>query len=91
MFIQVNNAGVAYDLKGDVIKYETAKDMIDTNYYGAKNVTEAMLPLLRPSPAAARIVNVSSGAGLYAVSGSVLNSLPSARMLAIYASSKLIA
>ncbi|KAM3398683.1 hypothetical protein P3S68_002199 [Capsicum galapagoense] len=39
--------------------YESAKLCLDTNYYGVKNVTEALLPLLQNSTSA-RIVNVSS-------------------------------
>ncbi|XP_049379507.1 (+)-neomenthol dehydrogenase-like [Solanum stenotomum] len=39
--------------------YERAKLCLDTNYYGVKNVTEALLPLLQNS-SSARIVNVSS-------------------------------
>ncbi|XP_047255188.1 salutaridine reductase-like [Capsicum annuum] len=39
--------------------YESAKLCLDTNYYGDKNVTEALLPLLQNSTSA-RIVNVSS-------------------------------
>ncbi|WMV07872.1 hypothetical protein MTR67_001257 [Solanum verrucosum] len=39
--------------------YESAKLCLDTNYYGVKNVTEALLPLLQNSPST-RIVNVSS-------------------------------
>lgn len=39
--------------------YESAKLCLDTNYYGVKNVTEALLPLLQNSPSA-RIVSVSS-------------------------------
>ncbi|KAL3325108.1 hypothetical protein AABB24_038954 [Solanum stoloniferum] len=39
--------------------YESAKLCLDTNYYGVKNVTEALLTLLQNSPSA-RIVNVSS-------------------------------
>ncbi|KAI7743972.1 LOW QUALITY PROTEIN: hypothetical protein M8C21_030969, partial [Ambrosia artemisiifolia] len=42
--------------------YETAKDCIQTNYYGTKHVTEALLPFLCLS-ASPRIVNVSSGVG----------------------------
>ncbi|KAG5578329.1 hypothetical protein H5410_058463 [Solanum commersonii] len=42
--------------------YEQAKLCLDTNYYGAKNVTEALLPLLQNSPSP-RIVNVSSRKG----------------------------
>ncbi|KAL6651099.1 hypothetical protein ACP70R_010024 [Stipagrostis hirtigluma subsp. patula] len=43
--------------------YEEAKECMRTNYYGAKLVTEALLPLLLLSPSG-RIVNVSSGFGL---------------------------
>jgi carbonyl reductase 1 len=52
---QVNNAGIS--------RGETDADVFDTNYYGVKRVTAAILPLLRPSPAGARIINVSSGLG----------------------------
>ncbi|KAI7754744.1 hypothetical protein M8C21_020590, partial [Ambrosia artemisiifolia] len=40
--------------------YETAKDCIETNYYGTKHVTEALLPFLHLS-ASPRIVNISTG------------------------------
>ncbi|KAL3850222.1 hypothetical protein ACJIZ3_012104 [Penstemon smallii] len=55
-------AGKAVNVVQDVMKttYEKAKECIDTNYYGVKNVTEALLPLLNLSPRGARIVNVSS-------------------------------
>ncbi|KAL0288610.1 UNVERIFIED_CONTAM: (+)-neomenthol dehydrogenase [Sesamum calycinum] len=55
-------AGKAVNLVQDVMKttYETAKECLDTNYYGVKNVTEALLPLLRCSTLGARVVNVSS-------------------------------
>ncbi|CAO2035887.1 unnamed protein product [Urochloa humidicola] len=43
--------------------YEEAKQCMRTNYYGAKIVTEALLPLLQLS-SSGRIVNVSSGFGL---------------------------
>ncbi|XP_059661740.1 salutaridine reductase-like [Cornus florida] len=39
--------------------YEMAKECLNTNYYGTKRVTEALLPLLQLSNSA-RIVNVSS-------------------------------
>ncbi|VAH34245.1 unnamed protein product [Triticum turgidum subsp. durum] len=47
--------------------YETAKQGLQTNYYGTKRVTEALLPLLRSS-SDGRIVNVSSNFGLLSVS-----------------------
>lgn len=40
--------------------YEKAEECLNTNYYGVKRVTEALLPLLQLSPSGARIVNVSS-------------------------------
>ncbi|GAB2298950.1 hypothetical protein Dimus_033026 [Dionaea muscipula] len=43
--------------------YEEAEITMKTNYYGVKNVTEALLPLLQQSNSA-RIVNVSSNLGL---------------------------
>ena len=42
---------------------ELSVTILDTNYFGMKNVTKALLPLLRDSPAGARIVNVSSMIG----------------------------
>ena len=47
--------------------YEEAKQCMRTNYYGAKLVTEALLPLLQLS-SSGKIVNVSSGFGLLRVS-----------------------
>ncbi|KAH7299406.1 hypothetical protein KP509_24G009700 [Ceratopteris richardii] len=49
--------------EGFIVDYEIARACIDTNYYGAKHVTEAVLPLIRPSVHGARIVNVGSTAG----------------------------
>ncbi|MCI20831.1 (+)-neomenthol dehydrogenase-like, partial [Trifolium medium] len=39
---------------------ENARKCIETNYYGTKRMIEAMIPLMKPSAAGARIVNVSS-------------------------------
>jgi len=46
---------------------DAAKAGIQTNYYGVKNVTEALLPLLQAS-SDGRVVNVSSDFGLLSVS-----------------------
>lgn len=73
--VQVNNAGVNAGPNGSDLSYENAEAMIATNYYGVKNVTEGLLPLLRASPARARIVNVSSRLGLYNVSNSITRDL----------------
>jgi (+)-neomenthol dehydrogenase len=45
---------------------DAAKAGIQTNYYGMKKVTEALLPLLQAS-ADGRVVNVSSDFGLLRV------------------------
>ncbi|XP_062030613.1 (+)-neomenthol dehydrogenase-like [Rosa rugosa] len=73
--ILVNNAGVlgcvylADDIVGPndvkqnkVQTYETAADCLKTNYYGIKQLTEALVPLLQKSEAP-KIVNVSSSRG----------------------------
>ncbi|KAK1291616.1 Salutaridine reductase [Acorus calamus] len=54
-------SGKATDSVKGVIRqsYEDAKQCLDTNFYGCRRVTEALLPLLKLSPSA-RIVNVSS-------------------------------
>ncbi|KAL6903760.1 hypothetical protein ACP4OV_004573 [Aristida adscensionis] len=46
--------------------YETAKACLQTNYYGTKHVTEALLPLLQSS-SDGRVVNISSAFGLLRV------------------------
>ncbi|XP_031494057.1 short-chain dehydrogenase/reductase 2b-like [Nymphaea colorata] len=69
-FVQKNNVDSA-TIIGDIRwmdgiseKYESAKECIGTNYYGTKRVTEALVPLLRPSSYQPRIVNISSLLGL---------------------------
>jgi NAD(P)-dependent dehydrogenase (short-subunit alcohol dehydrogenase family) len=60
----VNNAAILYDTwqRGVDADLEQVRAALDTNLLGAWRVTQAVLPLLRRSPAG-RIVNVSSGAG----------------------------
>ena len=48
-----------------VASLDEVRAIFETNVFGVVAVTQAMLPLLRESPAA-RIVNVSSGAGSHA-------------------------
>jgi NAD(P)-dependent dehydrogenase (short-subunit alcohol dehydrogenase family) len=62
--ILVNNAAILYDTwqRGVDADLDRVREALDTNLLGAWRVTQAVLPLLRASPAA-RIVNVSSGAG----------------------------
>lgn len=42
--------------------YELTKECVETNFFGAERVTEALLPLLQLSTSP-RIVNVSSRSG----------------------------
>jgi NAD(P)-dependent dehydrogenase (short-subunit alcohol dehydrogenase family) len=62
--ILLNNAGV--NLRGDgppgTADLDVVEKVFETNFFGALRVAQAMLPLLRKSPAG-RIVNVSSGLG----------------------------
>lgn len=60
--LQINNAGANYNC-GSENSVEHAEQVIQTNYYGTKNVTQAMVPIMRHSDAGARIVNVSSKLG----------------------------
>jgi NAD(P)-dependent dehydrogenase (short-subunit alcohol dehydrogenase family) len=61
--ILVNNAGIAGELGAQSpgsARLDGVRAVFETNLFGVVTVIEAMLPLLRRSPAA-RIVNVSSG------------------------------
>jgi NAD(P)-dependent dehydrogenase (short-subunit alcohol dehydrogenase family) len=62
--VLVNNAAILYDTwqRGVDADLDQVREALETNLLGAWRVTQAVLPLLRASPAA-RIVNVSSGAG----------------------------
>ena len=62
--VLVNNAAILYDTwqRGLDADLDQVREAFETNLLGAWRVTQAVLPLLRASPAA-RIVNVSSGAG----------------------------
>jgi NAD(P)-dependent dehydrogenase (short-subunit alcohol dehydrogenase family) len=62
--VLVNNAAILYDTwqRGVDADLDQVREAFETNLLGAWRVTQAVLPLLRASPAA-RIVNVSSGAG----------------------------
>ncbi|GAB2240926.1 hypothetical protein Droror1_Dr00021444 [Drosera rotundifolia] len=60
--ILINNAGVNYNV-GSENSVEHAEQVINTNYYGTKRIIEAMIPLMKPSPSSAHIVNVSSRLG----------------------------
>jgi NAD(P)-dependent dehydrogenase (short-subunit alcohol dehydrogenase family) len=62
--VLVNNAAILYDTwqRGVDADLDQVHEALETNLLGAWRVTQAVLPLLRASPAG-RIVNVSSGAG----------------------------
>ena len=60
--LQINNAAVNFN-QGSDNTVEYASQVITTNYYGTKNMIQAMIPLMKPSAAGARIVNVSSRLG----------------------------
>jgi NAD(P)-dependent dehydrogenase (short-subunit alcohol dehydrogenase family) len=62
--VLVNNAAILYDTwqRGVDADLGEVREAFETNVLGAWRVAQAVLPLLRRSPAG-RIVNVSSGAG----------------------------
>jgi NAD(P)-dependent dehydrogenase (short-subunit alcohol dehydrogenase family) len=64
LYAVVNNAAILYDTwqRGVDANLDEVREAFETNVLGAWRVIQATLPLLRESPAA-RIVNVSSGAG----------------------------
>ncbi|XP_015888560.2 (+)-neomenthol dehydrogenase [Ziziphus jujuba] len=60
--ILINNAAVNFNI-GNENSVEHARTVIETNYYGTKNMIKAMIPLMKPSAAGSRIVSVSSRLG----------------------------
>jgi NAD(P)-dependent dehydrogenase (short-subunit alcohol dehydrogenase family) len=54
--------GYSESTRPSVVSLDEVRAVFETNVFGVVAVTQAMLPLLREAPAA-RIVNVSSGAG----------------------------
>ncbi|CAL0327718.1 unnamed protein product [Lupinus luteus] len=61
--ILVNNAGVNFNHGSHHNSVENARNVIETNYFGTKSMTEAMIQLMKPSSHGGRIVNVSSRLG----------------------------
>ncbi|KAJ0035690.1 hypothetical protein Pint_26169 [Pistacia integerrima] len=60
--ILVNNAAVSFnDIGENSVEY--AEIVMKTNFYGAKLLTESLLPFFRLSPSKARILNISSRLG----------------------------
>lgn len=85
--ILVNNAGIvdASDGPPTTSSPEAVRRILDTNFVGTLAVTQAMLPLLRLSPAA-RIVNLSSSLGSLTLNGDPTSPYYSARLIGYNAS-----
>ncbi|NJP88985.1 SDR family oxidoreductase [Nonomuraea sp. FMUSA5-5] len=87
--ILVNNAGIAGDTAAHLPTAATAgqlREVYETNVFGVVTVTNAMLPLLRRSPAG-RIVNMSSELGSLAMAADPDSPFADVNLLA-YNSSK---
>lgn len=85
--ILVNNAGIVHAEDGPptAASPEAARKIMETNFIGTLAVTQAMLPLLRLSPAG-RIVNLSSSLGSLTVNGDPTSPYYSARLIGYNAS-----
>lgn len=85
--ILINNAGIvdAEDGPPTQSSPEAVRRIMDTNFIGTLAVTQAMLPLLRNSPAA-RIVNLSSSLGSLTVNGDPTSPYYAARLIGYNAS-----
>jgi len=66
--VLINNAGYGIGGFFEDLSEQEFRDQMETNFFGILNVTRAALPLLRKSPAA-RIINISSTAGLTTTPG----------------------
>jgi NAD(P)-dependent dehydrogenase (short-subunit alcohol dehydrogenase family) len=85
--ILVNNAGIVDTKDGPPSSGspDAARRIMDTNFIGTLTVTQAMLPLLRNSPAG-RIVNLSSSLGSLTINGDPTSPYYSARLIGYNAS-----
>ncbi len=85
--ILVNNAGIVHAEDGPptAASAGAARQIMETNFIGTLQVTQAMLPLLRLSPAG-RIVNLSSSLGSLTVNGDPTSPYYSARLIGYNAS-----
>ncbi|WP_102959073.1 SDR family oxidoreductase [Mangrovicella endophytica] len=85
--ILVNNAGIVDERDGPPSSGspEAARRILETNFIGALSVTQAMLPLLRRSPAG-RIVNLSSSLGSLTLNGDPTSTYYAARLIGYNAS-----
>ena len=66
--VLVNNAGQAHASLAEETGPEQARDVLETNFWGAVRVTNAVLPILRKQRGG-HIINVSSLAGLLGTPG----------------------
>ena len=66
--VLINNAGYGIGGFFEDLSDQEFRDQMETNFFGILNVTRAALPLLRKSPTA-RIINISSTAGLTTTPG----------------------
>ncbi|MET9021571.1 SDR family NAD(P)-dependent oxidoreductase [Actinopolymorpha sp. NPDC004070] len=95
--VLVNNAGIsgsgqvspedAVDQIPSIVDLEMVRAVFETNVFGVISVTNAMLPLLRHSPAP-RIVNLSSGVASLTIAGDPNGPLAGLPASAAYAPSK---
>jgi NAD(P)-dependent dehydrogenase (short-subunit alcohol dehydrogenase family) len=95
--VLINNAGItgsglvspedAYDQVPSSVDLDMVRAVFETNVFGVIAVTNAMLPLLRRSPAP-RIVNVSSHAASLTITSDPDGSLATLLPSAAYAPSK---
>jgi NAD(P)-dependent dehydrogenase (short-subunit alcohol dehydrogenase family) len=85
--ILVNNAGIVDAGDGPPSTAETAaaRKLMETNFLGTLAVIQAMLPLLRQSPAG-RIVNLSTTLGSLAINGDPTSPYYDARLIGYNAS-----
>jgi len=85
--ILVNNAGIVDGADGPPSQAspDAVRRILDTNFVGTLAVTQAMLPLLRQSPAA-RIVNLSSSLGSLTLNGDPSSPYYAARLIGYNAS-----
>jgi NAD(P)-dependent dehydrogenase (short-subunit alcohol dehydrogenase family) len=61
--VLINNAGISFGRKGTFdIDLQDVKKIMETNFYGAWKISQAMIPLLKNSNEG-RIINISSGMG----------------------------
>jgi NAD(P)-dependent dehydrogenase (short-subunit alcohol dehydrogenase family) len=63
--VLVNNAGIGYSSRSiSQAAMQEIRDIMETNFFGPMMVTKGLLPLLKKSTDA-RVINVSSGMGLW--------------------------